>query len=38
MSTNGACSPGTSETDVGDFTTVLTTVNPTLVLGVYPTT
>ncbi len=38
MSTNGACSPGTSETDVGDFTTVLTEVNPTLVLGVYPTT
>ncbi len=37
MSTNGSCSPGASETDVGDFTTVLTTVNPTLVLGVYPT-
>jgi len=36
MSTNGSCSPGTTTTGVGDFTTLLTTVNPTLVQGVYP--
>lgn len=37
LSTNGSCNPGTTATSVGDFTTVLTTVNPTLILGVYPT-
>lgn len=38
VSTNGACSPGTGATNVGDFTTLLVTVNPTLVTGVYPDT
>jgi hypothetical protein len=37
MSTDGACSPGAGAASVGDFTTVLATVNPTLVTGVYPT-
>ena len=38
MSTNGSCSPGTGATSVGAFTTVLTSVNPTLVVGGYPQT
>ncbi|MEY2505461.1 MAG: hypothetical protein QOG27_1741 [Verrucomicrobiota bacterium] len=38
MSTAGASSNvGTTSTDVGDFTTVLLDINPTLVTGVYPT-
>jgi hypothetical protein len=37
MSTNGGCSPGTGSASVGDFTTLLLTINPTLVTGVYPT-
>jgi hypothetical protein len=37
LSTNGAaCNPGTGPTSVGDFTTLLTTVNPTLTLAGYP--
>lgn len=37
MSTNGAaCNPGSGVGAVGDFTTPLVTVNPTLVAGVYP--
>jgi hypothetical protein len=36
LSTNGACSPGVGPTAVGDFTTLLTTVNPTLAVGGYP--
>jgi hypothetical protein len=38
MSTNGSCSPGTTTAGVGDFTTELVTVNPTLTTGVYPAT
>lgn len=38
MSTNGTCSPGTTTASVGDFTTELVTVNPTLTTGVYPAT
>ncbi len=39
LSTNGASSNvGSTATDVGDFTTVLTEVNPTLVVGGYPAT
>ncbi len=39
LSTNGAgCSPGTGPASVGDFTTVLATVNPTLAVGGYPET
>jgi hypothetical protein len=37
LSTNGACDPGTTHTGVGDFTTLLTTVNPTLSRSNYPT-
>ncbi|MFA4927815.1 MAG: choice-of-anchor J domain-containing protein [Patulibacter sp.] len=37
MSTNGSCNPGTSEADIGDFETLLVSVNPTLVAGGYPT-
>jgi hypothetical protein len=37
MSTNGSCSPGSGPSSVGDFTTLLTTINPNLVTGVYPT-
>jgi hypothetical protein len=38
LSTNGAsCNPGTTPGSVGDFTTLLTSVNPSLQLGVYPT-
>jgi hypothetical protein len=37
LSTNGVSSNvGTTETEVGDFTTVLLSINPTLVTGVYP--
>ncbi len=35
--TRKATSTGTGDAAVGDFTTLLLTVNPTLVLGVYPT-
>ncbi len=39
LSTNGASTNvGSTATSVGDFTTALLSVNPTLVLGVYPTT
>jgi hypothetical protein len=37
-SCGAAGSTGATSTDVGSFTTLLTSVNPTLVLGVYPTT
>jgi uncharacterized repeat protein (TIGR01451 family) len=38
LSTNGASTNvGTSATDVGDFSTLLLDINPTLVTGVYPT-
>ena len=38
LSTNGASTNvGTTATGVGDFATVLVSVNPNLVLGVYPT-
>jgi hypothetical protein len=37
MSTNGASTnAGTNATTVGDFTTLLISINPNLVLGVYP--
>ena len=37
LSTNGAtCNPGVGPTSVGDFTTLLQSVNPTLVVGGYP--
>lgn len=36
MSTNGSCSPGTTADGVGDFTTLLTTVNPQLTVDGYP--
>jgi hypothetical protein len=35
-SCGAAGSTGTTDTDVGQFTTLVTTVNPTLVAGVYP--
>ncbi len=39
MSTNGASTnAGSNATTVGDFTTLLLDINPTLVLNVYPTT
>jgi hypothetical protein len=38
LSTNGASTNAGSGVAVGDFTTLLLSVNPTLVLGVYPTT
>ncbi len=38
VSTNGACSPGATAASVGDFTTLLTSVNPTLAVGGYPET
>ena len=39
MSTNGAsANVGTTSTDVGDYTTLLLDINPTLVTGVYPVT
>jgi len=38
LSTNGAsANAGTNATTVGDFTTTLLAINPSLVLGVYPT-
>jgi hypothetical protein len=37
VSTGGGCNPGSGPTSVGDFTTLVTTINPSLVLGVYPT-
>ena len=37
-SCGAAGSTGTTSTDVGSFTTLLTSVNPTLALGVYPVT
>jgi hypothetical protein len=36
MSTNGNCGPGTGSASVGDFTTLLTTINPSLAVGGYP--
>jgi hypothetical protein len=37
LSTNGAtCNPGVGSASVGDFTTVLTTINPTLTTTGYP--
>jgi len=36
MSTNGSCNPGTTADGVGDFTTVLGTINPTLTDEGYP--
>lgn len=36
MSTNGSCSPGTTADGVGDFTTLLGTVNPSLTTDGYP--
>jgi hypothetical protein len=36
MSTNGSCSPGTGVASVGDFVTLLTSVNPSLAVGGYP--
>ena len=38
MSTNGSCDPGADAESVGDFTTVLATVNPDLTDGGYPVT
>jgi hypothetical protein len=39
MSTNGASTnAGGNATTVGDFTTLLMSINPNLILGVYPTT
>jgi len=38
MSTNGASSNVGSGLTVGDFTTLMTSINPSLVLGVYPVT
>ncbi len=39
MSTNGASTNvGTLATDVGDFTTLMLSINPTLTTGVYPVT
>jgi hypothetical protein len=36
VSTNGGCNPGTTSSSVGDFTTLLVTVNPTLTVSGYP--
>lgn len=36
MSTNGSCNPGATADGVGDFTTVLGTINPTLTVDGYP--
>ena len=38
LSTNGASTSVGTGSAVGDFTTLLLSINPTLVLGVYPTT
>ena len=38
LSTNGASTNAGSGTSVGDFTTLLLSINPNLTLGVYPTT
>jgi VCBS repeat-containing protein len=38
LSTNGSCTPGVGPTSVGDFTTVLTTINPGLTGNGYPET
>jgi hypothetical protein len=38
LSTDGACSPGTTNASVGDFGTLLATVNPALTVGGYPET
>lgn len=38
MSSNGSCSPGTTVDGVGDFTTLLTSVNPNLAGDGYPRT
>ncbi len=38
LSTNGASTAAGSGTTTGDFTTLLLSINPSLVLGVYPTT
>lgn len=38
LSTNGTSTSAGSGTTVGDFTTLLLSINPSLVLGVYPTT
>jgi hypothetical protein len=37
MSTNGSCNPGTTTEGVGDFTTLLGTINPDLADNGYPT-
>jgi len=36
LSANGSCDPGSRAQSVGDFTTLLESVNPDLVTGVYP--
>ena len=38
VSTNGTCSPGATATSVGDFTTLIGSVNPTLAVSGYPDT
>jgi len=38
LSTNGSCTPGPGAMGVGDFQTLLLSINPNLVTGVYPTT
>jgi hypothetical protein len=38
VSTGGACSPGSTASGVGDFTTLLVSVNPELTTGIYPQT
>ncbi|GAA5119866.1 hypothetical protein GCM10023339_34320 [Alloalcanivorax gelatiniphagus] len=36
MSSNGACNPGTTTDGVGDFTTLLTSINPNQLVDGYP--
>ena len=36
VSTNGSCSPGSTATGVGDFTTLVTSINPDLTVSGYP--
>ncbi|MFS3127915.1 choice-of-anchor J domain-containing protein [Nocardioides sp. Bht2] len=36
LAKGGSCNPGTGAASVGDFTTLLVSVNPTLVANVYP--